>query len=60
MTQGAQTGPCENPGGGMGWRAQREGTHVHLGLIHVWQKPTRHCKAIILQLKVNLKKIPSA
>lgn len=60
MTQGAQTGPCENPGGGTGWRASREGTHVHLRLIRVRQKPTRYCKAIILQLKVNLKKIPSA
>ena len=34
-----------------------EGTYVHLWLIHfvVWQKPTQHCKAIILQLKTNLK-----
>ena len=32
------------------------GTDVHLGLILVarWQKPTRQCKALILQLKINL------
>ena len=32
-----------------------EGTRVNLWLIHVdvWQKPTQHCKAIILQLKIN-------
>jgi len=35
--------------------AEREGTYVYLWLIHVdeWQKPTLHCKAIILQLKIN-------
>ena len=34
-------------------RFQRERTYVYLWLIHVdvWQKPTRYCKAIILQLK---------
>ena len=27
-------------------------THTHLWLVHVvWQKPTGHCKAIILQLE---------
>ena len=33
---------------------KREGTYVYLWLIHVdvWQKPTQHCKAIILQLKI--------
>ena len=32
-----------------------EGTYVYLWLIHVdvQQKPTQHCKAIILQLKKN-------
>ena len=45
--------------GGMGWevggRSKREGTYVHLWLIHVdiWQKPTQYCKAIILQLKIT-------
>ena len=36
---------------GMGGRFQREGTCVHLRLIHtvVRQKPTQHCKATILQ-----------
>ena len=34
---------------------KREGTYVYLWLIHVdaWQKPTQHCKAIILQFKIN-------
>ena len=33
----------------------REGAYVYLWLIHadVWQKQAQHCKAIILQLKVN-------
>ena len=37
---------------------KREETYVYLVLIHVglWQKPTQHCKAVILQLKINLKK----
>ena len=43
----------------MGWEVEgtirRAGTCVYLWLIHVdvWQKPTQHCKAMILQLKVN-------
>ena len=39
----------------MGARFTREGTYVYLWLIHVvvWQKPTQHCKAIIIQLKIN-------
>ena len=47
----------------MGWevggRYKREGTYVCLRLIHaeVWQKPTQYCKAIILQLKIDLKKL---
>ena len=34
---------------------KREGTCVYLWLIpvDVWQKPTKFCKAIILQLKIN-------
>ena len=42
----------------MGWGMEEslkgEGTRVYLWLIHVvvWQKPTQHCKAIILQLKI--------
>ena len=33
----------------------REGTHVYLWPAHVcvWQKPAQHCKAIVLQLKIN-------
>jgi len=36
-------------------RFKREGTYVYLWLIYVdiWQKPTKYCKAIILQLKIN-------
>ena len=46
----------------MGWERggslRREGTYVYLCRIHaaVWQKPIQYCKAIILQLKLNLKK----
>ena len=37
--------------GGGGRAKKRE----HMILIHVdvWQEPTKHCKAIILQLKMN-------
>ena len=33
-----------------------EGTYVYLWLIHVdvWKKPTKFCKAIILQLKIKI------
>ena len=27
---------------------------MYLGLIDIWQKPTQYCKAIIIQLKINL------
>ena len=35
---------------------KRKGTYIYLELIHVdvWQKPTHYCRAIILQLKINL------
>ena len=54
ITQGALGKPR-----GVGWdggvegKSKREGTHVYLGLIHIgWQqKPTQHCKAIILKKK---------
>ena len=45
----------------MGWEVRgkfkRQGTYVYLWLTHVdiWQKPTQYYKAIILQLKINLK-----
>ena len=45
----------------MGWevggRFKREGMYIYPWPIHVdvWQKPTQYCKAIILQLKINLK-----
>ena len=42
----------------VGGRFMREGTYVYLWLIHVgaWQKPTQYCKAIILQLKMDILK----
>ena len=42
----------------MAGRFKRVGTYVYLWLIHVdiWQKTTKFCKAIILQLKNKLKK----
>ena len=35
----------------------REGTYVHLWLIHVdiWQKSNQYCKAIINKFKINIK-----
>ena len=35
--------------------SRSEGAHVRLWLIgaDVWQKPIQHCKAVILQLKIN-------
>ena len=50
---------CDNlegwDGVGGGGRFEREGTYVYLWLIHVgvWQRPTQHYKAVILQLKIN-------
>ena len=42
----------------MAGRFEREGTYIYIGLIHVvvWWKPTQYCKAMILQLNINLKK----
>jgi len=42
----------------VGGSFKREGTHVNLWLIHAdaWQKPKQYCKAIILQLKINILK----
>ena len=41
----------------VGRRVKEEEIYGYLRLIHVdvWQKPTQYCKAIILQLKINLK-----
>ena len=46
----------------VGGKLEREGICTHLRLIHavVGQKPTQHCKAIILQLEVDFLKRPSA
>ena len=42
----------------MGGRFQREGTFVHLQLIHivVQQETIQHCKAVILQARKRKKK----
>jgi len=42
----------------VGGRFKRERKYIYLWLLHidVQQKPTQDCKAIILQLKKNLKK----
>ena len=59
---GAQPIVCDNLEGwhgvGVGKRLKREGMYVYLWLIHVviWHKPTQHCKAIILKLKINFLK----
>ena len=41
-----------------GGREVQKGGDVYLTLtqVVVWQKPARHCKAVILQLKINFKK----
>ena len=40
-----------------GERLIRKGVYVYIWLIHiaVQKKPTQHCKAIIIQLKINKK-----
>ena len=42
----------------MGARFKRKETYVYLWLIHIvlWLKLTQHGKAVILQLKISLKK----
>ena len=61
MTRGPDPYALGQPRG-LGWggrwgRFKREGTHVCLCLIDIVirQKPAQHCKAIILQLKINKK-----
>ena len=56
MTKGAQSGACDDLEGlGQDGREIQDGGDVYVWLMHVliWQKPTKHCKAIILQLKIN-------
>jgi len=40
----------------VGGRFKMQGTCMYLWLIHVaiWQKPTKYCKAIILQFKIKI------
>ena len=63
VTQEAQPSACNNLEGwvgvGSGGNFKWEGAYVYLWLIHitVWQKPTQHYKAIILQLKIKKKKV---
>ena len=46
---------------GVGGRLKKKGIYVYLQLIHtvVWEKPTQQCKATILQLNRNKKKLMS-
>ena len=52
---------CDNvepwDGGEVGGRLKREGISAYSWLIHIvlQQKPMQYCKAITLQLKINLK-----
>jgi len=61
-TQGARLGALKRPGGavegGAGRRLRKEGERVHLWLIHAVRQrnPTQHCRAIILQLKIKIKR----
>ena len=52
------TWKCGMGVGVIGGRLKREGIYVSIQLIHVvvQQKLIQYCKAIILQLKINLKK----
>ena len=60
MMQGAQTRRSVPQPRGMGWGGsleglfKRMGTYIYLRLVHVdiWQKQTKYCKAISLQLKI--------
>ena len=57
MTQGTQTRALdiidgwEGVGGG---REVQEGGNIWLLCVDMWQKPLQYCKAIILQLKINI------
>ena len=47
---------CDNLDGWdgvVGGKASPEGGDILLIHVDVWQKPTQHCKAIILQLNIN-------
>ena len=56
--QTLQDNPEGWDGGGGGGSFTRQGICVCLLLIHadIWQKPVQHCKVIIFQLKIGLKK----
>ena len=54
MTQGAQPGALYQPSG-VGWGRRWEGGSREREHVDTRQKPTQYCKAIILQLKINLK-----
>ena len=58
--QGAECGTLRQPRG-VEWGGRWEGDTRRRGRVYlwlngadVWQKPTQHCKAIILQLKINI------
>ena len=56
LSKGKKIDLCDKVGGGSG--VQGGGDVYTCDLIHVdvWQKTMQHCKAIILQLKINLEK----
>ena len=53
LSDSVEGGLWREAGGGGGW-FRREGIHAYLWLVHVAvrQKPTQHCKSLILQLKL--------
>jgi len=40
-------------------REVQEGEGICIRMANVWQKPMQHCKTIILQLKMKLKRLYS-
>ena len=66
IAQRAQLVLCDNlegwDGVGGGKEVQEGRTLIYLWLIHIdiWKKPTQHCKAITLQLKMEKSKINNA
>ena len=71
MTQKIGQMPCDNlerwNGGREGKEVQEGGeiciyiyTQLWLILVDVWQRPIQYCKAIILQLKINFKKLKNS
>ena len=58
VTQGAQTGLCDNLEGWDGRQVQEGGAYLYLWLVYAdeWQEPTQYWKALILQLNIKINK----